>query len=65
LGVWIGGFACLFGFAVIWHLWWLAVLAFLGLVGTLVRRTFEEDVEYEVSAAEAKRHDVAALKGSA
>jgi cytochrome o ubiquinol oxidase subunit 1 len=65
MGIWIGGFACLFGFAVIWHLWWLAVLAIIGVVVTLIRRTFEENIEYEVSAAEAKRHDVAALKGNA
>ena len=64
MGVWIGAFACLFAFAVIWHLWWLMVLAFVGIVVTLVRRTFDEDLEYTVSAAEAKRLDNAALKGT-
>ena len=62
LGVYVGGAACVFGFAVIWHLWWLALLAAAGLVYALVRRTFEEEVEYEVSATEAKRLDVSVGK---
>ena len=61
----VGGFACIFGFAVIWHLWWLAILAVMGVVFMLVRRTFEEEVEYVVSAAEAKKLDIRAGKAAA
>lgn len=57
LGVYIGAAACVFGFAVIWHLWWLSVLALCFVVAVLVRRTFEEETDYVVTAAEAKRLD--------
>ncbi len=57
LGVFVGGFACAFGFAIIWHMWWLAILAVVGTIFVLVRRTFDEEVEYVVSATEAKRLD--------
>jgi cytochrome o ubiquinol oxidase subunit 1 len=60
VGVMIGLYALVFGFATIWHLWWLALLAVIGLVAALVRHTFDEEVEYEVSAAEAKQLDVGA-----
>ncbi len=57
LGPLIGVFATLFGFGVIWQLWWLVTIAFLGIVAVLIRRTYEDDIEIEISAAEAKRLD--------
>ncbi len=57
LGVFIGVFALLFGFAAIWHLWWLALLAATGIIAALVRRTYDDDIEFTVTATEAKKLD--------
>lgn len=65
LGPFIGIFATLFGFAVIWQLWWLVVLAFIGVVIVLIRRTYQEDIEYTVTAEEAKRLDAKYVRKAA
>ena len=62
LGVWVGGLAALFGFAVIWHLWWVAVCAIIGVIVVIIRRTYEEETEYIVSAAEANHLDTSRRK---
>jgi len=45
LGMIIAGFAFLVGFGLIWHIWWLAVIGFVGIVVTLVVRSLDEDTE--------------------
>ena len=49
-GLVIGGSAFMLGFALVWHIWWLAGLAALGVLATLVVRSFAEDTEYRVPA---------------
>jgi cytochrome o ubiquinol oxidase subunit 1 len=46
-GVIIGAFALLFGFGVVWHLWWLAALSLTAIIMTLILRSFEHDYEGE------------------
>ncbi|MBL8122028.1 cbb3-type cytochrome c oxidase subunit I [Candidatus Saccharibacteria bacterium] len=65
VGVFIGAFVAMFGFAMIWHIWWLAVLALVGVATTLIRRTYEEETEYVVTADEAKRLDMKSQKAAA
>ena len=55
LGMFIAGAACLFCFAVIWHLWWLAGLGLLGVLGCLIARLTDEDTERIIPAAEVAR----------
>ena len=43
-------FAVISGFALIWHIWWLAGLGVLGAVVTLLAFMFREKVEVEVPA---------------
>ena len=50
MGLFIGFFALLFGFAVIWHIVWLAALGILGAITTLIIRTSDEDTEYTIPA---------------
>jgi cytochrome o ubiquinol oxidase subunit 1 len=38
-----------FGFAMIWHMWWLAVLAIIAVALLIIARSFDEDTEYQVS----------------
>jgi cytochrome o ubiquinol oxidase subunit 1 len=58
IGVIIGGFAFIFGFAVIWHIVWLAVVALLGILATIIIRISQDDTEKIISVAEiAKTED--------
>ncbi len=54
-GVVIGAFSMVFGFAMIWHIWWLAIVGLVGMIGTFIYRTFDKDVDYWVPAAEVER----------
>jgi len=52
IGVIIGGLAFVLGFAMIWYIWWLAIAAGLGILIAVVVRTFDDDTEFVMSAAE-------------
>ncbi len=39
----------------IWHIWWLAIVGFVGMIATFIYRTFDQDVDYWVPAAEVER----------
>jgi cytochrome o ubiquinol oxidase subunit 1 len=54
-GAIIGGLAFVFGFAMIWYLWWLAILALLGIIFTVIARASDDDIHYIVPAAEVER----------
>ena len=54
-GIWIGLWSCIFGFAVIWHLWWLAPIGVMGIIWALVTRLYDEDTVEVISASEAKK----------
>jgi cytochrome o ubiquinol oxidase subunit I len=44
--------AFLFGFAMVWHIWWLAVLCALGVLLLVIARASNDDTEYTIPAAE-------------
>ena len=48
LGLIIAGSAFLFGFGVVWHMWWLAVVGITAIVVLLVARSFEDEIEYTI-----------------
>ncbi|WP_027526999.1 cytochrome o ubiquinol oxidase subunit I [Bradyrhizobium sp. Ec3.3] len=50
-------FASFLGFALIWHIWWLAALSFLGAFVTFVAFAWRDRTEYRVSAEEVARID--------
>jgi len=59
-GVILSGLALIFGFAMIWYIWWLAALSFAGLFAVAVGHTFNFKRDYyipaeEVAATEDKR----------
>ncbi len=56
-GVFIGAFSLALGFAMIWHIWWLAVAGLLGVIITLIMRTSRDDTEYHVSVEEIAREE--------
>jgi len=47
-----GGFSLAFGFAMIWHIWWLAIAAGLAMLAVIIVRSFNDDNGYCLSAAE-------------
>lgn len=49
LGLILGGFAFLFGFGMVWHIWWLAALGLVAVIGGIIVRSFEEEVEETIS----------------
>ncbi|MDD5269340.1 MAG: cytochrome o ubiquinol oxidase subunit I [Methylococcales bacterium] len=54
LGVIFGGSAFVFGFAMIWHIWWLAMAAGLAMLAAIIVHSFDDDNENCMSAAEIK-----------
>jgi cytochrome o ubiquinol oxidase subunit 1 len=50
-------FAAILGFALIWQIWWLAALAFVGAFATFVVFAWRDRTEYEIPAAEVARID--------
>src|SRR5579875_667677 len=54
-GFLIGVFAFLFGFAMVWHIWWLAASGAFAILALVVARATREDTDYTVPAAEVER----------
>ncbi len=50
-------FATIMGFALIWHIWWMVALAFVGAFATFVVFAWRDNTEYIVPAAEVARID--------
>lgn len=55
VGVAMGAFAFAFGFAIIWHIWWLAAACGLAMWVAMIARSSDDDSEFKVSAAEVKQ----------
>ena len=57
MGLMIAGAALVLGFAVIWHIWWLAVVGLIGAVIVIIIRTMSDDTEYTITARELEKLD--------
>lgn len=57
VGFLIGMTAFVFGAALIWHIWWLAVLAFLAIVVLAIYRTMDDFSEYTLPARDVMKMD--------
>ena len=55
VGLFIGAFAFLFGFGLVWYIWWLAILGALGMLLTVIARGSDDDTDYIIPAAEVER----------
>ncbi|UCI15475.1 MULTISPECIES: cytochrome o ubiquinol oxidase subunit I [unclassified Mesorhizobium] len=51
-------FSTLIGFALIWHIWWLAIVGFIGAYATFVVFAWREHGDYEIPAEEVGRIDL-------
>jgi cytochrome o ubiquinol oxidase subunit 1 len=45
------------GFALIWHIWWMVAVAFVGAFATFVVFAWRDRVEFVIPAAEVARID--------
>jgi cytochrome o ubiquinol oxidase subunit 1 len=54
-GVIVAFFASLCGFAVIWHIWWLAILGLIGAFAIFVWYAWRDDLEHIIPADEVAR----------
>jgi cytochrome o ubiquinol oxidase subunit I len=55
VGLVMGLLSLALGFGLIWHIWWLAVASFAGMIVSFIVRSFDEDVDYYVPIAEVER----------
>ncbi|MFC4525679.1 cytochrome o ubiquinol oxidase subunit I [Dyella halodurans] len=55
VGVYMGAFGTVLGFALVWHIWWLAAIGLLGMIGSFIARAYDQDVDYWVPAAEVEK----------
>jgi cytochrome o ubiquinol oxidase subunit 1 len=54
-GIYIAAFAFAASFAFVWHIAWLAIVGLLGVIVIVIARTFNEDTEYTLTAAEVEK----------
>ncbi len=52
LGMYIAAGAFMFGFGVIWHIWWLVAVGLLTVIMTIIIRSTDDETEYTISAKE-------------
>jgi cytochrome o ubiquinol oxidase subunit 1 len=50
-------FAVFLGFGLIWHIWWLAIIAIIGCMAVLLRQAWDMDRDQLISAAELEDFD--------
>ncbi len=55
VGVAIGAFTFVFGFAIVWHIWWMVIASTLAIMAAIVMRASDENVDYMLSAEEVAR----------
>ena len=51
-GVILGALGFLLGFAMIWHIYWLAAICLVAVLAVLVMRCSNDDDEYTITATE-------------
>ncbi|WP_437881329.1 cytochrome o ubiquinol oxidase subunit I [Pseudomonas sp. LRF_L74] len=65
VGLVMSAFALIFGFALIWHIWWLAAISFVGTFVSLIRNSYNQDVDYYVQPDEIARIEQAHIQAKA
>ncbi len=56
-GVIIAGLATVCGFALIWYIWWLAALTFIGILATVIIHSFNYDRDFHIPADDVVREE--------
>ncbi|TRD22403.1 cytochrome o ubiquinol oxidase subunit I [Palleronia caenipelagi] len=53
-GVIIAGISTVLAFALVWHIWWLALVTFVGMIAAAIHHTFNYDRSYNIPASEVR-----------
>ncbi|MGM8900124.1 hypothetical protein ACS8FC_16045, partial [Psychrobacter sp. 1Y4] len=61
-GVIIGLLTFVFGFAFIWHIWWLVIASFLAIIFFVIREANKRDIDYIVPVDEIEKSENAYYK---
>ncbi|MEA4858402.1 MAG: cytochrome o ubiquinol oxidase subunit I [Solidesulfovibrio sp.] len=61
----LGVLSFVFGFAMIWHIWWLAGATFAAMVAVVIARGSDDDTMTVIPAAEVARIEAARCRGTA
>ncbi|MGC2140833.1 MAG: cytochrome o ubiquinol oxidase subunit I [Methylovirgula sp.] len=56
-GIIVSAFAAVLGFALIWHIWWLAVASFAAAIAVAITHSFNENRDYTVSSDDVARSE--------
>ncbi len=54
-GILLAALGTIFGFAMVWYIWWLAVVSFVALIACAIAHTFNYDRDSHLSAQEVGR----------
>ena len=54
-GMVLAGLSTVLGFALIWYIWWLAALSFVGLIAAAIIHTFNYNRDYYIPAEDVVR----------
>jgi cytochrome o ubiquinol oxidase subunit 1 len=57
LGFFVAFFMVILGFSMIWHIWWLAVVALLGAIAVCLRHAWRSELENYVSVETIAEHE--------
>jgi cytochrome o ubiquinol oxidase subunit 1 len=52
VGFFVAFFAVIAGFALVWHIWWMAILGLIGLTASALTHAWRVEREFEVTAEE-------------
>jgi len=63
-GVIVSALALVTGFAMVWYIWWLAAVSFVGLIAVTIGHTFNYDRDYHIAPDEVARAERARLSAA-
>jgi cytochrome o ubiquinol oxidase subunit 1 len=61
-GVIISGISVVFGFAFVWHIWWLVALSLIAIIATAIHHTFNYNRDYYIPAEDVSEVEAARTK---
>jgi len=63
-GIFLAFFAVIFGFAMIWHIWWLAAIGIVGALSVFLMQAWRPEEETEISAEEIAAYEQRTARGA-
>ncbi len=54
-GFYIGALSFVFGFGMVWYIWWMVIASGIGMLACLIAHLYNQDTEYYVTVEEIKR----------